>query len=98
MPLVTAEKLMNSALVWLAITRARLVLPTPGGPQKIIEETRSLSIRRRSTLPGPNRCFCPTNSSSVCGRIRAAKGEASARSNRDCCSIKILLFGAFSSV
>ena len=38
MPLVTAEKSMNAALVRLAITRASVVLPTPGGPQKIIEE------------------------------------------------------------
>ena len=38
MPLVTAEKSMNAALVLWAITRASVVLPTPGGPQKIIEE------------------------------------------------------------
>ena len=38
MPLVTAEKSMNAALVRLAIIRASVVLPTPGGPQKIMEE------------------------------------------------------------
>ena len=31
---------MNSALVAWAITWAKVVFPTPGGPQKIMEETR----------------------------------------------------------
>ena len=74
MPLVTAEKLMKEALVWLAITWARVVLPTPGGPQKIMEDTWSPSTMRRSTLPGPSKCFCPMISSSVSGRSLAAKG------------------------
>ena len=60
MPLVTAEKSMKSALVRWAMIRASVVLPTPGGPQKIMEETRSLSMSRRSTLPGPSRWVCPT--------------------------------------
>ena len=38
MPLVTALKLMNSALVRLAMMLANVVFPTPGGPQKIMEE------------------------------------------------------------
>lgn len=57
-----------------AMMRASVVLPTPGGPQKIMEEMRSFSISRRSTLPSPNRCCWPTNSSSVRGRRRAASG------------------------
>src|SRR5262249_50085505 len=31
---------------------------------------------RRSSLPGPKKCSCPTNSSMVRGRIRAASGWA----------------------
>ena len=38
MPLVTALKLIKAAWVLLAIILARVVLPTPGGPQKIIED------------------------------------------------------------
>lgn len=34
MPEVTAEKVINSDLVALAIIRAKVVFPTPGGPQK----------------------------------------------------------------
>ena len=37
-PLVTALKLINSDFVFPAIMLARVVFPTPGGPQKIIEE------------------------------------------------------------
>ena len=37
-PLVTALKLINSALVRPAMILARVVFPTPGGPQKIMEE------------------------------------------------------------
>src|SRR5687768_8854087 len=42
----------------------------------------SPSTRRRSGVPGPRRCCCPTTSSSVRGRIRTASGAtaASARS------------------
>ena len=55
-PLVTAEKSINSALVMPAMIRASVVLPTPGGPQKIIEERLSLSMSLRSTFPSPRRC------------------------------------------
>ena len=74
MPLVTAEKVMNSARVWRAMTRAIVVLPTPGGPQKIMDGSWSASIMRRSTLPGPMRWVCPDTSSRVFGRMRAASG------------------------
>ena len=92
MPLVTAEKSMNSACVRWAMMRASVVLPTPGGPQKIMEETWSLSIRRRRTLPGPSRCFCPTYSSRVRGRSRAARGwlRSPDASNSDVCSKLVL--------
>ena len=52
MPLVTAEKSMNFAFVRLAMMRASVVLPTPGGPQKIMEERWSPSIRRAKHLAG----------------------------------------------
>ena len=87
MPLVTAEKSMNAARVRRAMIWARVVLPTPGGPQKIIEAIWSPSISRRSTLPSPSRCACPANSSSVCGRSRAARGWAVGRSKRVICSM-----------
>lgn len=45
---------MNSAWVMAAITIANVVLPTPGGPHKIIELNLSCSIKRRRTFPGPN--------------------------------------------
>ena len=37
-PLVTAEKSIKDDLVLLAMILARVVFPTPGGPQKIMEE------------------------------------------------------------
>ena len=74
MPLFTAEKSMKEALVCRAMTRARVVLPTPGGPQKIMEQILSEEISRRRTLPGPSRCCCPAISSSDEGRILAARG------------------------
>lgn len=39
--------------------RARVVLPTPGGPQKIMEEMRSLSMSRRRALPSPEQMLLP---------------------------------------
>ena len=38
MPLVTALKLIKLDRVLPAMMRAKVVLPTPGGPQKIMEE------------------------------------------------------------
>ena len=86
MPLVTAEKSIKLALVRLAIMRASVVLPTPGGPQNIMEPILSLSIILRSTLPSPKRCFCPTNSSSVLGLRRAASGRLLSSSKNVGCS------------
>ena len=56
-PLVTAEKSIKLAFVRFAMMRASVVLPTPGGPQNIIEPVLSPSISLRSTLPSPKRCF-----------------------------------------
>ena len=49
-------------------------MPVPGGPYRTIECGRPSSIADRSADPSPSRCSCPTNSSSVSGRIRAASG------------------------
>ena len=90
-PLVTAEKLMKRALVIRAMTPARVVLPTPGGPQKIMEEMLSCSMSFRSTLPLPSRCCCPTISSKLRGLIRAASGSGTSLPKRDDVSIRSLL-------
>ena len=39
---------------------ASVVLPTPGGPQRMNEVRFPLSIIFRSTQPCPTRCLCPT--------------------------------------
>ena len=66
---------MNSALVMLAMIFASVVLPVPGGPQKMSEPVSSRSICVRSGLPGPIRCSWPAYSSSVRGRMRSASGR-----------------------
>ncbi len=53
MPLSTALKATNSECVRRAISRASVVLPQPGGPQRIIEPRSSRSMATRSGLPGP---------------------------------------------
>ena len=63
---------MNWASKPSAIRRASVVLPTPGGPQKIMECGRPDSKATRSGLSGPSRCDCPTTSASVRGRRRSA--------------------------
>ena len=83
-PDVTAENVMNSDFVCLAIILASVVLPTPGGPQNIIEVTLSLSIIFRSIFPSPIKCFCPTNSSKFTGLMREASGSLLGDSNIDC--------------
>ena len=52
----------------------------------------ALSIRRRSTFPGPMRCVWPANSSSVRGRSRDASGWETSVSNKDICSIIIFYY------
>ena len=52
-----------------------VVLPTPGGPHKIMEGSLPLSIAVRSMLPLPVKCSWPISSSSVVGRSRSASGE-----------------------
>ncbi len=76
MPLSTAERATSSARVAAAITRASVVFPVPGGPQKISDGTWSVAIASRSKVFGPRMCCCPTTSSTVRGRIRSGNGTS----------------------
>src|SRR5688500_12188524 len=78
-PEKTAESAMNSASNASAISRASVVLPTPGGPHRIIEWGLRASNASRSGLPAPSRWLWPTTSSSVRGRRRSASGAAGSR-------------------
>ena len=61
--------------VVFAMTRAKVVLPVPGGPERIIEDSWSFCMARLSRRPGPTMCSCPANSSMLRGRIRDASGS-----------------------
>ncbi len=54
-PPSTADMAMNCASNASAIRRASVVLPTPGGPHRIIECSRPDSKATRNGLPGPSR-------------------------------------------
>ena len=82
-PSVTAEKGMNAASIRLASSPARVVLPVPGGPQKMRLGTRPLSMSWRRGRLSPTSFGCPTNSASVRGRMRAASGESARPASRD---------------
>ena len=72
----TADSAMNSALKASAIRRAMVVLPTPGGPHRIIECGLPAAKATASGLPGARRCRCPITSAIVFGRSRSASGAA----------------------
>ncbi len=55
-PAMTAESARNCASARRAITRASVVFPVPGGPQRINECSCPASIACRSGLPGPRTC------------------------------------------
>ena len=55
-PAVTALSCSNARFVLPATASASVVLPVPGGPQKMALVSRSCSTRRRSGLSGPTRC------------------------------------------
>src|SRR6267143_6556731 len=55
---------------------ARVVLPEPGGPQKMQEATAPRRISSPRALPGPRRFSWPRKPSRVRGRMRAARGSA----------------------
>ena len=52
-----AENVTNRARVVLAMIRASVVFPEPGGPQKIIEGMRSLSMALRRKRPFAEELF-----------------------------------------
>ncbi len=58
-----------------ARSRATVVLPVPGGPQKISEPRLRPRSRRVSAPPSPVRCSWPTTSSRVRGRSLSASGR-----------------------
>src|SRR3989339_615378 len=74
-PLSTPLRTSKYDCVCSAIRFAKLVLPTPGGPQNIIEESSSYSMSLRNNFPLPIICSCPTNSSKFLGRILSARGS-----------------------
>ena len=73
-PPKTADIAIKGRSKAFAINRAIVVLPTPGGPQRIMECGRRFSNATRSGAPGPKSFFWPMTSSKVCGRMRSAKG------------------------
>jgi len=73
-PADTADIWTKAAFVAPASSRARVVFPVPGGPQRMSEGRAPPSTARRSRRPGPVRCSWPTSSSREAGRIRSASG------------------------
>ena len=74
--LSTPDNRSKVARVVRAMTSAREVFPTPGGPWKMAETSRSASMARRRSRPGASRWDWPTYSSNVRGRIRVASGAS----------------------
>ena len=79
-PALVALTASKVALVAPAISAASVVLPLPGGPQRMSDGTSPASTARRSTVPAPMARCWPTNSSNVRGRIRVASGACAAAS------------------
>ncbi|CKU17266.1 Uncharacterised protein [Mycobacterium tuberculosis] len=73
-PPSTALMLRNCASKASAMSRAMVVLPVPGGPQRMHECGWPDSNAMRSDMPGPSRCCWPITSPSVRGRRRSARG------------------------
>src|SRR5574344_341065 len=73
-PALTAERVKKSLSRVFEIIWARVVLPTPGGPQRMNEERLPESIMLRRIHPGPTRCSWPTYSSRFLGLIRSGRG------------------------
>ena len=73
-PDCTALNVKNGACNCCDMMWARVVFPTPGGPQRMKDEIFPPSIIRRSTAPGPTRCSCPMYSSKFLGLSLSARG------------------------
>src|SRR6185437_2372679 len=57
-----------------------VVLPVPGGPQRIIDDRRCACAMRRIGPSGPKRWSWPTTSSRLWGRSRSASGRGASGS------------------
>ena len=78
-PPAAADMQTNVQPADAARTRPTLVLPQPGGPQRMSDGRWPLSTAARSTVPGPSASAWPTTSSSVRGRRRSASGATLTR-------------------
>ena len=78
-PALTADSCSKAASVSSATSRASVVLPVPGGPQRIIDTGRPRRTISPKAAPGSRRCGWPTTSSRDRGRIRAGNGSAARR-------------------
>ena len=74
-PEKTAEICSKWSDVARASSRATVVLPVPGGPQKTSEPSVPVASIRVSAPSGPRRWSCPTTSASFSGRSRSASGR-----------------------
>ena len=74
LPLVTADSSINSASISLAIIRAKVVLPLPGGPHKIKLTGSFFATICRKMAFSPSNLSCPTTSLSFLGLILSANG------------------------
>lgn len=70
----THDRWKNSASSEFAMTRARLVLPQPGGHQRRIDGSLPASMNFLIDFPAHMRCCCPTRSSSFSGLRSDARG------------------------
>ena len=73
-PVWIAESCTNVSLRLAPMRRATVVLPLPGGPQKIIEPSEGAASRRVNAPFGPVRCSWPETSAIDIGRSRSASG------------------------
>ena len=74
LPAVTADSSTKSAAYSCARMRAKVVLPVPGGPQKIRLTGSAFFTISVRILPSPIISSCPITSSRLCGRMRSARG------------------------
>ena len=71
----TADSDTKAAPVARATIRASVVLPVPGGPQRMSEGTWSASMARRRKRPSPVTCSWPTNSAERAGAHALGQGR-----------------------
>ena len=81
-PASTADIAMNSRSKAYAESLARVVLPTPGGPHKIIEWGFPDAKAKLSGLPSANKWVWPMTSLIILGRSSSANGGGGVLSKR----------------